>query len=102
MGTLAFVLLLSIPYGEGSFYLVALANFTFNCVACWTQPAALRPMCGELFDSPAERAQALSLWIALETVVSALFGAPLCGWLSSYFGYNLVSNKAGKFEGDRR
>lgn len=100
LGTVAFVWLVSIPYGAGSFFLVALAMFVFNAVAGWTQPAALRPMCGELFDSPEERAQVLSLMIALETVSSAFFGAPLCGWLSEQFGYNLVAGRTGQFTGD--
>lgn len=101
LGIFAFIWIMNIPYGTNSFLVLVCAIFIFNAVACWTPPAALRPMCGELFDDPEERAQILSLWIALETAISSVAGAPLCGLLSEYFGYNLVANDGGSLEGDR-
>jgi len=88
-GTLCFLLFMYIPYSTNSFVLVTCAVFSFHLVSCWTQPAALRPMCGTLMTDSKKRAQILSWWLALEGLISAIFGAPLVGFLSGRFGYEL-------------
>lgn len=89
LGTLCFLVFMYIPYSTNSFVLVTCAMFSFNLVSCWTQPAALRPICGNLMTDSKKRAQILSWWLAFEGLISAIFGAPLVGLLSGSFGYEL-------------
>merc|ERR1719335_951205 len=61
----------------------------FHMVASWTQSAALRPICGTLFQDSRQRAQVLALWLALEGIISSFCGAPLVGMLSEHLGFKL-------------
>mmetsp|Transcript_24963 Transcript_24963/g.72025 ORF Transcript_24963/g.72025 Transcript_24963/m.72025 type:complete len:360 (-) Transcript_24963:91-1170(-) len=90
LGTFAFLWMIYVPFSPGSFATVTLACFVFHSVSSWTPASALRPICGEIFTNSHDRAQVLALWIALEGVISAIFGAPLCGRLSEAFGYRLT------------
>jgi hypothetical protein len=54
----------------------------FSVWATWTPPGAIRPICADLTRGPSERAQIVALWIALEKVSGAVFGAPLVGYLT--------------------
>jgi len=69
--------------------LVAALFFLFQFVAGWTPAAANRPICAELVNSPEDRAKIVAWWVMLEGVSASLFGAPLVGFLSQYFGYRL-------------
>ena len=53
----------------------------FHIVASWTPSAAIRPICSELTRNPSERAQIVSMWLVLEKLSAAIFGAPLVGLL---------------------
>jgi MFS family permease len=65
-------------------YRWALLWFTlFNVWATWPPACALRPLCAALTRNPSERAQIVSMWIVLEKVSGAIFGAPLVGYLTS-------------------
>lgn len=55
----------------------------FHIIASWSPSAAIRPICAELTHNPSERAQIVSMWILLEKVSAAIFGAPLVGYLTS-------------------
>jgi MFS family permease len=55
----------------------------FQLWGTWTQPGALRPICADLTRNASERAQIISLWIVLEKMSGAIFGAPLVGYLTS-------------------
>jgi MFS family permease len=55
----------------------------FHLWGTWTQSGALRPICADLTRSTSERAQIISLWIVLEKLSGAIFGAPLVGYLTS-------------------
>lgn len=46
----------------------------------WTPSAALRPLCAALTRNASERAQIVSMWIVLERLLGAVFGAP---WLAT-------------------
>lgn len=61
----------------------------FSVVAVWTPAAANRPICAQLAPSPEERGQIVALWVMVEGVSSACFGAPLVGRMSELFGYRL-------------
>lgn len=90
LGTGFFLWFINIPYSANSFWIVILINFAFHASACWTQAAALRPICGTIFQDSQERAQVLALWLALEGMISSVCGAPLVGILSELFGYKLT------------
>ncbi|CAD7929339.1 unnamed protein product, partial [Amoebophrya sp. A25] len=53
----------------------------------WPTAGAGRAICSEIVSSMLERAQALSLWMLLEEVAGALFGAPMVGYLAVSQGY---------------
>jgi Major Facilitator Superfamily len=55
----------------------------FQLWGTWTQAGALRPICADLTRNASERAQIISLWIVLEKMSGALFGAPLVGYLTN-------------------
>eukprot|EP00554_Chaetoceros_debilis_P016537 CAMPEP_0194126506 /NCGR_PEP_ID=MMETSP0150-20130528/60023_1 /TAXON_ID=122233 /ORGANISM="Chaetoceros debilis, Strain MM31A-1" /LENGTH=535 /DNA_ID=CAMNT_0038820367 /DNA_START=111 /DNA_END=1719 /DNA_ORIENTATION=+ len=55
----------------------------FHVLASWTQTAAIRPICADLTRNPSERAQIVAMWIVLEKMSAAIFGAPLVGYLTS-------------------
>jgi len=57
-------------------------NF-FHFLASWPPSAAIRPICADLTRNPSERAQIVSMWLVLEKVSAAIFGAPLVGFLTS-------------------
>ena len=57
--------------------------FCFTLIATWASASANRPICAELVKTPAERAQIISMWMVLEQSSSAIFGAPLVGFLVS-------------------
>lgn len=54
----------------------------FHLWGSWAPSAALRPICAELARNPSERAQIVAFWILLEKTSSAVFGAPLVGYLT--------------------
>lgn len=56
----------------------------FQLWGTWTQSGALRPICADLTRNASERAQIISLWIVLEKMSGALFGAPLVGILTNH------------------
>eukprot|EP00933_Yihiella_yeosuensis_P051931 TRINITY_DN49903_c0_g1_i1.p1 TRINITY_DN49903_c0_g1~~TRINITY_DN49903_c0_g1_i1.p1 ORF type:complete len:487 (-),score=64.06 TRINITY_DN49903_c0_g1_i1:103-1563(-) len=89
LGTCFFLWFVNIPYSQNSFFLLVTIKFLFHASACWTQAAALRPICGTIFNDSKDRAQVLALWLALEGVISSICGAPLVGILSEFFGYKL-------------
>lgn len=91
LGTGCFLLFMYAPQNTQSIAWVMSLYGLFQVVCCWTQAAALRPICGTIVKDSKERAQVLSLWIALEGLTSAAFGAPLVGLLSLKFGYALDS-----------
>jgi hypothetical protein len=47
----------------------------FQLWGTWTQAGALRPICADLTRNASERAQIIALWIVLEKMSGALFGA---------------------------
>mmetsp|Transcript_20018 Transcript_20018/g.41453 ORF Transcript_20018/g.41453 Transcript_20018/m.41453 type:complete len:227 (-) Transcript_20018:387-1067(-) len=55
----------------------------FQLVATWPPSAAIRPICVDLTSGPSERAQIVALWVVLEKISGAVFGAPLVGYLTS-------------------
>lgn len=55
----------------------------FQLWGTWTQSGALRPICADLTRNASERAQIISLWIVLEKLSGAIWGAPLVGYLTS-------------------
>jgi hypothetical protein len=55
----------------------------FNLWGAWPPSAALRPICADLTRNNSERAQIISMWIVLEEISGACFGAPLVGYLTS-------------------
>eukprot|EP00401_Gymnodinium_catenatum_P042642 CAMPEP_0117460662 /NCGR_PEP_ID=MMETSP0784-20121206/2123_1 /TAXON_ID=39447 /ORGANISM="" /LENGTH=423 /DNA_ID=CAMNT_0005254341 /DNA_START=110 /DNA_END=1377 /DNA_ORIENTATION=+ len=81
-----------LPAGDYHFAAAVLLQSTFGFVSCWTPAATNRPICAELVRSPAERAQILSWWLLFEGVSMSIMGAPLVGYLSERFGYNLDSS----------
>mmetsp|Transcript_72361 Transcript_72361/g.172419 ORF Transcript_72361/g.172419 Transcript_72361/m.172419 type:complete len:453 (-) Transcript_72361:107-1465(-) len=96
LGLLTFVYMMNIQLGAAHYALVTSVFFVFSMVACWTQAAALRPICGELFQDNKDRAQVVALWIALEGLVSSFFGAPMVGVLSEAFGFHIQPGQAVK------
>merc|ERR1711862_185255 len=50
LGTLCFMWFIHVPYSEHSLFVVSAAFFAFQTVACWTPAAALRPICGAIFQ----------------------------------------------------
>lgn len=60
--------------------------FAFTVIASWASASANRPICAELVKTPAARAQIISMWMVLEQSSSAIFGAPLVGFLMSSKG----------------
>ncbi|CAE7883049.1 unnamed protein product [Symbiodinium sp. KB8] len=86
LGSLFFVAVMSSP---ARFSLVVGFFFAFHVASCWTPAAALRPICGEIVRDSRDRAQILALWIALEGIISSIFGAPLVGLISEAFGCKL-------------
>uniref|UniRef100_A0A6U6UPP1 Major facilitator superfamily (MFS) profile domain-containing protein n=1 Tax=Zooxanthella nutricula TaxID=1333877 RepID=A0A6U6UPP1_9DINO len=89
-GILLFVRLVYVQPSDRSFLLVVMTFFCFQMTATWTPPAALRPICGEICTSSQDRAQVIALWVAVEGVASACFGAPVVGLLCEAFGYRLA------------
>lgn len=80
--------ILGIPlYGlflyETNFYWALLWINLFQLIATWAPSAAIRPICVDLTNGPSERAQIVALWIFLEKISGALFGAPLVGYLTN-------------------
>ncbi|CAE7338839.1 ytbD [Symbiodinium sp. CCMP2456] len=86
LGSLFFVAVMTSP---AKFSLVVGFFFAFHVASCWTPAAALRPICGEIVRDSRDRAQILALWIALEGIISSIFGAPLVGLISEAFGCKL-------------
>jgi len=86
LGSLLFVAVMTSP---ARFSLVVGFFFAFHVASCWTPAAALRPICGEIVRDSRDRAQILALWIALEGIISSIFGAPLVGLISEAFGCKL-------------
>ncbi|CAE7693299.1 lgoT [Symbiodinium sp. CCMP2592] len=95
LGSLLFVAVMTSP---ARFSLVVGFFFAFHVASCWTPAAALRPICGEIVRDSRDRAQILALWIALEGIISSIFGAPLVGLISEAFGCKLggLSTSAGQ------
>ena len=54
----------------------------FHLWGGWTPAATLRPICAKLAQNASERAQIVAAWILLEKTSSAIFGAPLVGYLT--------------------
>lgn len=54
----------------------------FHLWGGWTPAATLRPICAKLAQNASERAQIVAAWILLEKTSSAVFGAPLVGFLT--------------------
>eukprot|EP00581_Thalassiosira_minuscula_P004543 CAMPEP_0183740338 /NCGR_PEP_ID=MMETSP0737-20130205/59367_1 /TAXON_ID=385413 /ORGANISM="Thalassiosira miniscula, Strain CCMP1093" /LENGTH=409 /DNA_ID=CAMNT_0025975375 /DNA_START=39 /DNA_END=1265 /DNA_ORIENTATION=+ len=54
----------------------------FHLTGGWTPAAALRPICADLAQNQSERAQIVAAWVLLEKTSSAVFGAPLVGFLT--------------------
>ena len=54
----------------------------FHLWGGWTPAATLRPICAKLAENASERAQIVAAWILLEKTSSAIFGAPLVGFLT--------------------
>lgn len=65
-----------------NFHVAIISIIMFHLIASWPPSAAIRPICAELTTNPSERAQIVSMWIMLEKVSGALFGAPLVGFLT--------------------
>lgn len=85
-----------VPPGPEHFTAAAAALFTFGLVGTWCNFAANRPICAELVRTPSERGQIVALWMAVEGTSSAVFGAPLVGFLSERMGYvNVLDASAG-------
>mmetsp|Transcript_80803 Transcript_80803/g.215662 ORF Transcript_80803/g.215662 Transcript_80803/m.215662 type:complete len:468 (-) Transcript_80803:47-1450(-) len=101
LGMIMFGVVMSVPFGHGSFWLTVVAFFGFSSTACWTPAAACRPICGEIFRDSAERAQVLAWWMALEGIASATCGAPLVGLLSEQFGFRIDPSGADQEIGAR-
>mmetsp|Transcript_28762 Transcript_28762/g.52412 ORF Transcript_28762/g.52412 Transcript_28762/m.52412 type:complete len:449 (+) Transcript_28762:59-1405(+) len=89
LGIVSFVVMMQISTTPGQPFLLTMSFFVFSMLSCWTQSAALRPICGEIFADNKDRAQVVALWIALEGLVSSVLGAPLVGVLSEAFGFTL-------------
>ena len=67
-----------------SFFLIALWSC---CLSIYQR----RPLCADLAQNQSERAQILAAWIFLDKTSSAVFGAPLVGYLTKkLFDGNLV------------
>ncbi|KAL7548796.1 hypothetical protein ACHAWF_012051 [Thalassiosira exigua] len=63
----------------------------FHLTGGWTPAAALRPICVDLARNPSERAQIVAAWVLLEKTSSAVFGAPLVGFMTKrLFDENLA------------
>lgn len=62
----------------------------------WTPAATLRPICAKLAKNASERAQIVAAWILLEKTSSAIFGAPLVGFLTKrlFVSTNSASDEA--------
>ncbi|KAL3808782.1 LOW QUALITY PROTEIN: hypothetical protein ACHAXA_011405 [Cyclostephanos tholiformis] len=54
----------------------------FHLTGGWATAAAIRPLCADLAQNQSERAQILAAWIFLDKTSSAMFGAPLVGYLT--------------------
>lgn len=67
---------------SSSYYSALFFINLFHIIASWSPSAAIRPICAELTHNPSERAQIVSMWILLEKVSAAIFGAPLVGFLT--------------------
>mmetsp|Transcript_13373 Transcript_13373/g.37653 ORF Transcript_13373/g.37653 Transcript_13373/m.37653 type:complete len:498 (+) Transcript_13373:115-1608(+) len=65
-----------------NFYWAILWINLFQLTATWAPAAAIRPICVDLTNGRSERAQIVALWIVMEKVTGALFGAPLVGYLT--------------------
>lgn len=65
-----------------NFYWAVLWINLFQLTATWAPSAAIRPICVDLTNGPSERAQIVALWIVMEKVTGAVFGAPLVGYLT--------------------
>lgn len=100
-GTLVFLWLIYLPYDQHSIIKATVVFFLFHSVATWTQSAALRPICGTLFQDSNNRAQVLALWLALEGIIASICGAPLVGVLSEVFGYQLRPGETLATEGGK-
>lgn len=69
----------------------------FHLTGGWTPAAALRPICADLAQNQSERAQIVAAWVLLEKTSSAVFGAPLVGFLTKrLFDENFISTKQEK------
>lgn len=60
---------------ETQFFRALVYMNVFQLIATWAPPAAIRPICAELTTGPSERAQIVALWILLEKLSGAVFGA---------------------------
>eukprot|EP00802_Teleaulax_amphioxeia_P010393 Tamp_10421.p1 GENE.Tamp_10421~~Tamp_10421.p1 ORF type:complete len:495 (-),score=72.73 Tamp_10421:555-2039(-) len=78
---------------SGSFAFVVSSGFFFFFVGTWTPTGANRPICADLVQEPGERAQIVAMWVMIEGVVGALFGAPLVGLISEFNGYEINAAK---------
>ena len=69
----------------------------FHLTGGWTPAAALRPICADLAQNQSERAQIVAAWVLLEKTSSAVFGAPLVGFLTKrLFDENIISSNTEK------
>eukprot|EP00543_Licmophora_paradoxa_P005514 CAMPEP_0202441910 /NCGR_PEP_ID=MMETSP1360-20130828/1435_1 /ASSEMBLY_ACC=CAM_ASM_000848 /TAXON_ID=515479 /ORGANISM="Licmophora paradoxa, Strain CCMP2313" /LENGTH=170 /DNA_ID=CAMNT_0049057113 /DNA_START=127 /DNA_END=639 /DNA_ORIENTATION=- len=65
-----------------NYYFALINSNLFQLTSSWCAAAALRPLCADLARNPSERAQIVAFWILLEKTSSAVFGAPLVGYLT--------------------
>lgn len=72
-----------------SFFLIALPHHVSR--SCCLSLYQRRPLCADLAQNQSERAQILAAWIFLDKMSSAVFGAPLVGYLTKkLFDDNIV------------
>lgn len=70
-------------FAENYYWAILWIN-AFRLWGTWTQSGALRPLCATLTRNTSERAQIVALWIFLEKLSGAVFGAPLLGYLTNH------------------
>lgn len=79
---------------ESHFYLAIAVGFLFYLVATWPGVAACRPICAELVEDSADRANIVSLWAFIEGAAAAVVGGPVVGALTEWYGYRLNKDAA--------
>lgn len=70
-------------------------GFCFYFLAVWASVAACRPICAELVADPVDRANIVAMWVFLEGAASAVFGGPIVGYLSEFYGYKIGHESSG-------